>query len=103
MEIREKISEINALQKRIESLKEFLRLCEIGDSETEYKDPKGNPKKNMFCSMSVASYRWTGHDNPRLDKLISHEDDISLLVDFIKEPLSIQINKLTKELEDKLN
>lgn len=103
MEIKDKISDINSLNRRIEELKDFLKLCENGHGESTHKDSKGNPQINYFGSMELKAYIWTGTQNPDYSKKISNRDDIALLVDGFKQSLSVLIKKLEAELESKLS
>ena len=100
--VKNKIDTINILERRINKLEQFILLLEIGDATTEYKDNRGEFRCNQFTMMTVASNRWTGTDNPRLEKEINNPEDIVLASDLMKEGLRVQLKKLRTELEAKL-
>lgn len=80
--MQEKIKKINEINSEIEKAQEFLYLVKRGGEFSEkYK------KQNNFCSLNLASYIYTGSDNPRYDKSLQNPILIKKIADNIKSIL----------------
>lgn len=90
--MKDKIQEINSLQRNIEELKDFLDVLESGNVRSSYST-KDEIKMNEFKLLSVSAYCWTGTQAPEYFKTIQNREVInklkSSMVEIIKQELEI--------------
>lgn len=95
--MKDKIQEINSLQRNIEELKDFLDVLERGNVRSSYST-KDEIKINKFNFLCVSAYCWTGTQAPEYLKTIKNQEVInklkSSMVEIIKQELEILSLKL---------
>ncbi len=90
--MKDKIQEINSLQRNIEELKDFLDVLESGNRKSSYSS-KDEIKMNEFNFLSVSAHCWTGSQAPEYLRTIKNREVInklkSSMVEIVKQELEI--------------
>ena len=97
--MKDKIQEINSLQRNIEELKDFLDVLERGNVRSSYST-KDEIKMNKFNFLSVSARCWTGTQAPEYSKTIETREVINKLKSSMVEIIKQKLENLGLKLEN---
>lgn len=96
--MKEKIAEINLLDRQIDELTKFLWLLENSNIKSSYSE-KNKEKINEFSKFFVESHLWTGSDNPRYNNKLTDKETMNELSELMKPLLRSKLAEKKSRLD----